>query len=60
MDTIACSSFVTEDAPSCLYCAFAEARTGIFARNDSYFCNKKNKMIKPDDLACSGFVEDRS
>lgn len=55
-DAVACSSFVTEDAPSCLDCTYAEADTRLFAKKDAYYCTKRERKVKSDDLACSKFV----
>lgn len=55
-DAPACPKFVTEDAPSCLDCAYAEADTRLFAKPGTYKCTKRDKKVMMDDLACSRFV----
>ena len=57
-DAPACSSFVTEEAKSCLDCTYSEAVVGgLFTKAGTYYCNARNKKIHMDDLACSRFRE---
>jgi hypothetical protein len=57
-DAPACSSFVTEEAKSCLDCTYSEAVVGgLFTKAGTYYCNARKKKIHMDDLACSRFRE---
>lgn len=56
-DAPACSSFVTEDAKSCLDCTYSEALVGGFSRPGTYYCTARKKKVHMDDLACPRFME---
>ena len=59
IDQPACSSFVPEEAKSCLDCYYFECSTRYFASDDDGYCTRQNnKKVKSGQLACSYFVED--